>query len=325
MAKIQSGIWMALFALLAGPTSLWADGGVGAITKPSGDVTLSFVRPGGVVKILVKEGDTVKVGQVLVKQDDDAEQAQLAQLKAQADDTIRVKAAEAQLDQKKVDLKRIEWAAERGASTELEVETAKLDVLIAELSLKLAQFQREQDNRKFHEAKLQIDRMRLASPIAGKVERVFVKAGESVDALEDVIRIVNIDPLWIDVPVPLGHARLLKNGQRAVVEFATVDDADKADGIDSMKDETDRSLPAGGDETGGKAADGKVVHIASVADAASNTLMVRVEVPNPTGRPAGEHVRVGFTPSAKDKSEDSNKARSEKPASESGLKGSVKS
>ncbi|MCD4699620.1 MAG: efflux RND transporter periplasmic adaptor subunit [Phycisphaerae bacterium] len=296
MIKIQSRILGMLFTLLAGSTSLWADGGVAAITKPSGDVTLSFVRPGRVMKILVKEGETVKVGQVLVQQDDDAEQVQLAQLKAQAEDTTRIKAAEAQWDQKKLDLKRIEWAAKRGASTELEVDTAELDVLIAKLALKLAQFQREQDNRKFNEAKLQIGRMRLESPISGKVERVFVKEGESVDALEDVIRIVNIAPLWIDVPVPLGQARLLKNGLKAVVEFAAADDTDKADNT----------------------AVGKIVHIASVADAASNTLMVRVEVPNPTGRPAGEHVRVGFIPAAKEKSGKSNKARSKEPASQSG-------
>ncbi|MDY7010624.1 MAG: efflux RND transporter periplasmic adaptor subunit [Planctomycetota bacterium] len=291
---------MLLFAVPASSTPLWADGGVAAITRPSGDVTLSFVRPGRVMKILVKEGQTVKVGDVLVQQDNAAEQAQLAQLKAQAEDATRIKAAEAQLDQKKLDLKKVEEAT--GATTEMEIEHAKLDVLIAELSLKLSQFQREQDNRKYNEARLQIERMRLESPISGKVERIFVKAGESVDALEDVIRIVNIAPLWIDVPVPLGQARLLKNGLKAVVEFAAADDAGKTDNT-----------------TGGKTAYGKIVHIASVADAASNTLMVRVEVPNPTSRPAGEHVRVGFTPPVKEISGKSNKDRSKEPASQSGF------
>ncbi len=292
MKKANSGIWMALVAVLAGSaSSLLAGGGVAAITKPSGDVTLSFIRPGRIEKVLVKEGQVVKAGQLLVQQDDAAEQAHLAQLKAQAEDTTRVKAAEAQLDQKKLDLKKTQAAA--GATTEMEVEHAKLDVLIAELSLKLAQFQREQDGRKYNEARLQIERMRLASPIAGKVERVSVKAGESVDALDDVIRIVNIVPLWIDVPVPLDQARLLKKGQKAVVEFAAVDNA-------------------------GKAAEGKIVHIASVADAASNTLMVRVEALNHANRPAGEHVRVKFTPFAKVAGSD--KTRSKASATKSGSK-----
>jgi multidrug efflux pump subunit AcrA (membrane-fusion protein) len=36
----------------------------------------------------------------------------------------------------------------------------------------------------------------------------------------------------------------------------------------------------------------KVVHVAAVADPASETRRVRLEVPNPGGRPAGERVRV---------------------------------
>jgi hypothetical protein len=40
---------------------------------------------------------------------------------------------------------------------------------------------------------------------------------------------------------------------------------------------------------------GKILHISSVADAASDTLQCRVEVPNPDKRPAGERVLVQFT------------------------------
>ena len=37
---------------------------------------------------------------------------------------------------------------------------------------------------------------------------------------------------------------------------------------------------------------GRVVHVGAVADAASATLKVRIEVPNMEKRPAGEHVQV---------------------------------
>ena len=80
MTRMQSGIWIASVALLAGSTSGWADEPVAAITRPNKDITLSFVRPGQISRILVKEGATVKVGQGLVQLDDAAEQAQLAQL-----------------------------------------------------------------------------------------------------------------------------------------------------------------------------------------------------------------------------------------------------
>ena len=41
--------------------------GITAFTKPCADVTLSFVLPGSIAEINFKEGDSVKVGDVLVK------------------------------------------------------------------------------------------------------------------------------------------------------------------------------------------------------------------------------------------------------------------
>ena len=240
--------------------------GVEAITRPSQDVTLSFVRPGTIAKVLVKDGQVVAAGELLVQQDDAAERAQLAQLEAQAADETRIKAAEAQLAQKRVDYKRMKEMSSGGAATETELEHARLEEMIAELSLALSKFQRDQDGRKRDEMRLQLDRMRLTSPTAGRVERVFVETGESVDALKEVVRIVQIDPLWVDAPVPLATARTLKVGGSAQAAFGE----------------------------GDPATTGRIIHIASIADAASGTLAVRVELANPAGRPAGEIVRLSF-------------------------------
>jgi len=236
-----------------------------AITFPRADVTLSFVQPGQIAKVLVKEGDHVKAEQLLVKQDDAAEQAQLLQIKAESEDTTQIEAAEASLAQKKVDLKKLEWVASRGSATELEVEHARLDVKIAELSLRVAQFEHKQSKRKYEEAKIRVDNMSLKSPITGTVDKVEVEVGESVNGLADVIRVVKTDPLWIDVPVPLAKGRTLKLGQTAEVKFP--------------------------DE---KTSEGKVIYISTVADAASSTLRARIEVANKSKQPAGEHVHIIF-------------------------------
>ncbi|MHC4463743.1 MAG: efflux RND transporter periplasmic adaptor subunit [Planctomycetota bacterium] len=153
-----------------------------AITNPSADVTMSFIQPGIISKVLIKEGDKVKAGQLLIEQD--------------------LEAAEASLAQKKVDLKRLEWAAGRGSATDLEVEHARLDVKIAQII---------------------VDRMRLKSPIAGTIEKIEVEVGEAVDGLADVLRVVKTDPFWIDVPVPLAKGRTLKLGQTAKVVFPDSD------------------------------------------------------------------------------------------------------
>ncbi len=240
---------------------------VGAVTTPSADRTLSFIQPGLIAQVHVKQGDVVEAGQLLVQQDDGVERAQLAQIEAQSQNTSQIQAGEASLAQKKVDLQKLEKAAARDAATELEVEHAKLEVKMAELSLEIAKLQHKQDQLKCEEARIRVEHMQLRSPIAGTVEKLDVEPGESVNALADVVRVVQIDPLWIDVPVPLTTGRTLQAGGKVSVEFP---------------------------DSAGQIV-GKTIFVAAVADAASSTLQVRVEVPNMAKRPAGEHVKVSFS------------------------------
>jgi RND family efflux transporter MFP subunit len=252
---------------LAGPaaTAPSADNSIRTFTKPSADVTLSFVQPGRSLEILFKEGAVVKAGQVVVRLDDSLERAQMAQIQAQSDDTTQIRASEASWQQKKVDLERLEKAAGRKAATELEVEHARLEAKIAELSLQLAQFEHKQAGLKLEEAKIRVDVMQIKSPIDGRVEELFRKAGESVNALDKVIRLVQIDPLWIEASLPTVTAASLKSGSTVTVEF-----------------------PAPQPMT----SKGRITFIAAVGDSASQTIKARIEVPNPSGRPAGEQVRV---------------------------------
>ncbi len=252
------------------PTTLLAasvDTGIRAITNPSADIVLSFVHPGRISNVNFKEGDLVKTGQILVQQDDSVEQIQLAQLEAESLNTTRIEASQASLAQKEIDLKKLERAAARNAATELEVEHARLELKMAELSFELSKFEHEQAVRKYDEVKKGIERMSLKSPIDGTIEEIHVEIGESINALDDVARVVQIDPLWIDVPVNLAKASTLKNAGIAKVTFPNPDNI---------------------------SIEGKIIYIAAVADAASGTLRVRVEVPNKSRRPAGEHVYIIF-------------------------------
>jgi len=244
-----------------------SDSRVRAITNPSSDITLSYVQPGRIARVYFTEGQWVKAGQVLVQQDDAVEQIQLAQLEAASTDTTQIQASEASLAQKRVDLRKLQKAAAQNAATELEVEHAKLSVKMAELSLRLARFEHEQARRKYDEVKVQVEKMRLASPINGRIEKIHVEAGESINALTDVVRVVQIDPLWIDVPVPLVKAADLSAGKMAQVMFPNPNRA---------------------------FLNGRIIYIGAVADAASGTLRVRIEVPNKSNRPAGEHVEIIF-------------------------------
>ncbi len=254
-------------AFLGGPDPGWTEDMIPANTMPSADVTVSFIQPGRIARIYVKEGELVKVNQTLIQQDAAAQQAQLSHIKEQSEDMTQIETQKANLAQKKVYLERLEWAAERGSATELEVEDAKLAVKIAEFALKAASFEHEQDIRKYKEEKIRVNYMTLKSPIAGRVEKIEVEVGESINGLDNAMRIVQTDPLWIDVHVPVVQGSTLRLDQTADVYFPGAEQ-------DAVK--------------------GKIIVISTVADAASSTLRVRIEVPNRSNRPAGEHVRVSF-------------------------------
>jgi len=268
LIKLGFSITFLIFNLVLAlfPIYTYSETEISAITIPSADVTLSFIQPGRIAELNAGEGDMVSVNQLILRLDDLAEQAQLAQIKAQAEDTTQIDAASASLSQKKIDLELLEWAAARSSATELEVKHAKLDVELAELSLKAAQFEHEQNKRKYDEAKVRIDRMSLRSPVSGRIEKVEFDVGESVNALDKVVRVVRTNPLWIDVPVPLTDGKKLADKQTAEVKYP---DSNK-----TIK--------------------GKIIFISTAADAASSTMRVRVEVPNPSGRPSGEYVSIIF-------------------------------
>ncbi len=254
------------------PAAAPADEGFEGISRPSDDRALAFTRPGMIAKVFIEDGDYVEANQALIELDNEAELVQLDQLKAEAEDTIRIQAANAKLALSKVKLQRVQNLFDSGAATDLELREAQLELKMQELSLDVVNLEHLQNERKFQEAKIILNRMRLVSPIAGRVEGLAVREGEAAEALGKIIRVVVIDPLWIQVWVPICDARELTEGGPARVTFCDAD---------------------GERET----VDGKIKFVRSVAQyTVISKLEVRVEVPNPSRRPAGEKVIVTFPP-----------------------------
>ncbi len=237
---------------------------------PSRDLTLSFTRPGTIRQVLVTEGQSVSQGQVLVQLDDSIEQIQLQQAQAEAEDDTRLQAAKARLEQARIDLRKTRKAAQGGGATATEVEHAQLEVTIHELSLKLARLQQDQARRKVQEIRQQIERMRIRSETDGRVEKVHLRPGESADALQEVIRVVRVDPLWVEVDVPVAQARYLS----------------PAPAKGPVGPEHGARVRIGSPKA--KPVPGRIVYKAAVGDAPSGTLRVRIEVPNKALCPAGQ-------------------------------------
>ncbi len=236
-----------------------------AVAKPWRDVNLSFSRPGRVVRILVHRGQTVKRGQLLAEQNDRSQKIAAAVARLSAVSRLRIQAAEAELAQDQVSLKRTLWAAAKHAATAFEVRRAQLKVTIDELSLKLAELKHQHDVLAWQAAELAVARRQLRAPFDGMVEDRFIDAGRSVNAFKKVLQLVQIKRLRIFVSVPLDVAMRLRVGAGALVH-----------------------------PTEGVLGDGKIRWIASLADSGSNTLTVEISDANPRAIPAAQQVQVRF-------------------------------
>lgn len=252
---------------------LWSVGAVHAqvtyewYTMPSKVVDLAFTQPGQIAEILVEEGQRVQSDQVLVRLDDTVERVALEQIKAQAENKTRIEAAQAQYDKKVADYEQMLEMSKKKVATKWELENARLEKVIGELSLELAKFEQQQTRQKYEETLARLERMVLRSPIDGILDRKAFETGESADALEKVLRVVKLDPLWVEVPIPLTISRTIP--LKAKVDVTLAD---------------------------GSSIEGSVTYKSAMADAATGKQILRVEFPNSDLRPAGENVKITFLP-----------------------------
>src|SRR5688572_8805001 len=103
--------WIAASMALGGSLAMAAEPFMpNGVTKPCNRVEMAVPTQGIVKEVPVKPGDPVKVGQLLVQLDDEVERKKLEATEIEAKSDVQIRAAEADLAQKKVELERKEGA-----------------------------------------------------------------------------------------------------------------------------------------------------------------------------------------------------------------------
>ena len=234
---------------------------VEGFTEPYKQLELAFRSQGVVEEVTVKEGDLVKADQVIARQDDRLEQKELETNKLEAESTARVDYAEAEEKVKKIQLDRKEELLKQDAASLSEVEEAQSAYNAATASLKVAKLEHDSAKLKYEQQKVVVDLMQLRSPINGVVQKINIGQGEFVDPQrpEGSIVVVQNDPLKVRVHLPTAQAAQLAVGDTLQVRYP-----------DSVE-----------------WAQAKIVFIDPLADAASGRQLLRLELPNPSGKAAG--------------------------------------
>ena len=219
------------------------------------------------------EGDPVKIGQVLLQQDDRIEQVALASAKRDAESDAEVKYEQADVAYKRTvyDRKQMLYGEPGHPIALSEVEQAKMDMELSKAQVDVAQLHHDQKGLDYEKQKDKVDLMQLRSPIDGVVQKINTHAGEMSDPQrqEGAIVVVKNDPLWVEMNVAADRAQKLSMGQELQVRY---------------------KAPPG--EPANPWMRGTISYFPPHADAASGTEMVRLTLPNPSGQRSGLAMEV---------------------------------
>jgi RND family efflux transporter MFP subunit len=224
-----------------------------------------------VESVLIQRGETVKKGQVIATLESGPERAALDLAKSRATMQGELKAAEARVDLAQKKMVRADELYKQNF-----VSVNARDEAQAEYQFSSEQLRQARENQKLAELEVKRSEEVLAmrtirSPLSGVVVDVLQKPGEfatSNDVRQPIAKLAEIDPLHVEVILPVTLYGKVKNGQRAQII---------------------PEQPVGG------RFDATVKVVDRVIDAASGTFGVRLQLPNPSYRiPAGIKCKVRF-------------------------------
>jgi RND family efflux transporter MFP subunit len=225
---------------------------------------------GVIESVLINRGETVKKGQLLAKLSSGPELAAVNLARSRATMEGELKAAEA-----RVEITKKKWQrAEELSKTNFVSVNAK-DEAEAEYRLANEQLRAAQEGRKLAELEVKraeevLAQRSIHSPVNGVVVALLLRPGElaSSNQKDPIMKLMEIDPLNVELVLPVSQYGKIKPGQRARV----------------MPEK-----PVGGSHTAA------VEIVDPTLDAASGTFGVRLRLPNPGYKiPAGVKCRARF-------------------------------
>jgi membrane fusion protein (multidrug efflux system) len=225
--------------------------------------TLAAELPGLIAERSFDEGQFLEKGAVLARMKTDLLTAQLNAAKAaEATSEANVAMARAEAENAKEELERNRKLLESKVGSDKEFREAATKLRVTDAMVKSRSAEVEEKKAEVARLQLMIDKSQVVTPVPGVVAERHVEVGQWVKEGDPIAEIVQLDPLWVRVPVPEQVLSRLAKGDEARVTI---------------------------DALGGKMLTAKVDQILPVADPASRTFEVKLLLGNPDGA-----VKPGF-------------------------------
>ena len=187
--------WNTVTILGVGSSAFQHDFDIYGTVKSDQSVTLYPESAGRIQRVLVRSGQKVSAGQVLVELDNSVVQSSLAEIKTQLD-----------LAQTLFDKQKRLWDQGIGS----EVQYLQVKTQLEGLQKRLATAQK------------QAAMASLRAPFAGTVDELFLKAGEYAAPGMAVARLVSSGGLRLELDVPETYISRLKVGQKIALNFNSI-------------------------------------------------------------------------------------------------------
>ena len=238
------------------------------VIEPNDTVEIGSAVEGILREVNEKRGDQVKQGDVLARLDEELERltAELARLRAEVDEEVR--SGKTQLTFRRRETRRMDDLRAKKVLAESEHDKAKVEESLARLSVEAAVAENKIAQVEHQRAQENLRRRTIISPLDAVVVDVALSPGDFVLEQAPLLTLASIDPLYVEVFVPVTYFGRISKGMQA--EVIPED-------------------PVGGSYTA------EVMVVDQVFDPASRTFGVRLQLPNPEYRlPAGLRCKVRF-------------------------------
>ncbi|HMM11129.1 MAG TPA: efflux RND transporter periplasmic adaptor subunit [Bacteroidales bacterium] len=207
--------------------------------QPALEVKISPYISGEVVELFVREGDSVKKGDMLARIDPTIYQSNFEQVEASfnsakanmANTRARVAQAEAQFNKAKIDLNRNEqlWKQKVISDADWDAIKANYQVVSAEFeaskeSLRATQFQVQNAEAALREARENLRRTSIYAPADGTVSKLNVEVGERVTGASqfssgtEIMRLANLSNMEVRVEVSENDIPRVKINDTCIIE-----------------------------------------------------------------------------------------------------------
>ena len=230
------------------------DNSLDCLVEPSEVVELGSSVPGLVDKLFFDRNNFVNEGDIVARLDSRVEVAtlELATARAETETSLNLRRENAAFGLRTQ--KRNQKLFKESTISAQDMDQVKTETYIAQLQAK-----QEEDNQRIAQleaerARQALDRRTIRSPISGVIVERYKSKGEYIEA-EPVYRIANLNPLHVELILPVEQMGTIEPGMKAEV---TLD-------INAESDDTHVAV---------------VKSVDRVADAASGTFGVLLSMPN---------------------------------------------